>query len=112
MNIVAQVERRDRMAWESDTNGWGYISESSRLGYELGRLVSAVYDEPGMWEEYKSSYSGLPDLVKLADIYGITVEVGDTWIRFGPSGKRAILMTVNFTKCGDAFDWKATVEKV
>jgi len=111
MNIVEAVEKRDRLHWENDADGWGYISESSRIGWELGRIVSAIYDEPEMWEEYKSSCSGLSELVKLAGIYGIPVEIGESWIRFGP-GTNWLVTTVNFTTHGDVFVWEATVERV
>jgi hypothetical protein len=111
MNIVDTIERRDRMAWEKDTDGWRYTSESTRIGWELARLVSAVYGEPEMWEEYKYSHSGLTDLVKLARIYGIPVEIDESWIRFGPGPRRWLVTMVEFTKHGDAFAWKATVEK-
>jgi len=113
MNILERIEQRDRLHWESDKDGWSYISESNRIGLELCRLVSSIYDEPELWHEFQqpSEYIGLSGLVKLAEIYGIDVEIGDAWIRFGPSGKSSILMTVNFTVCGDVFVWKATVEK-
>jgi hypothetical protein len=112
MNIVATVEQRDRTEWENDTDGFGYISESNRIGWEIGRLVSAIYEEPEMWDEYRRStqYIGLSGLVKLAEIHGIPVEIGDTWIRFGP-GPRWLVLTVNFTVNSDVFVWKATVEK-
>jgi hypothetical protein len=112
MNIVEAIEQLDRLHWETDKDGWSYISESTRIGWELARIVSAIYEEPDMWEEYRRTYYiGLSGLVKLADVYGIDVEIGDGWIRFGPSGHSPMLMTVNFTTLGDAFGWKATVEK-
>jgi len=111
MNIVEAVELRDRRHWEDDVDGWGYVSESNRIGWELARIVSGIYGEPQMLEDYQRKYYvGLPELVRLADMYGIDVEIGDSWIRFGP-GTNWLVTTVNFTAYGDAFGWKATVEK-
>jgi len=111
MNIVQAIEQRDRLHWENDADGWGYVSESNRIGWELARIVSGIYEQPQMLEDYQRKYyMGLPELVKLTEIHGIPVEIGDSWIRFGP-GTNWLVTTVEFTVNGDAFVWKATVER-
>jgi len=110
MNIVQAIELRDRRRLESDADGWGYVSESTRIGWELARIVSGIYEQPQMLEDYQRKYYiGLPELVRVSESHGIDVEIGDSWIRF--SGMW-LVMTVEFTVDGDSFAWKATIERI
>jgi hypothetical protein len=109
MNIVESIEHRDRLHWENDADGWGFISESNRVGWELCHLISAVCDEPELWREFCSSGDfSLSRLTDLASAYGINVETGSSWIRF--SGQR-LTVTVTFAAIGDTFAWEVTVRR-
>ena len=110
MNIVQAIELHDRRHLEHDADGWGYVSESTRIGWELARIVSGIYEEPQMLEDYQRKYYiGLPEQVRESESHGLDVEIGDSWIRIS---RTWLVMTVEFTVDGDSFAWKATIERI